>query len=447
MSSVNFSKDIPIKYEVDVFVAGGGPAGCAAAITAARAGISVFIAEAEGCFGGMGTAGLVPAFMAFGDGDNFLSAGFGEEVLDRLLSINGAGFDEGSEKRNRNSACYAIEVEKLKKVYDEMMTETGVKFSFCTRLVDVKQSNGKVEYVVLAAKSGMFAVKAKTYIDCTGDGDLCVWAGADFEMGDECGNVQASTLCSLWAGLDYINNPPPPAGTQNSKVEQAFKDGVFSVLDTHVPGIWRITKRVGGGNIGHLYGIDGTDEVSLTEAFIKGRKLVREYEKYYREYMKGPYQNAELVGTASLVGVRESRRIVCEEKLDVSAFQTRAVFKNEIGRYNYWIDLHISNAGDEETSVEIKKNIGSSFLGRGESYGVPYGCIVPKKLDNVWVAGRCICTDRYMQGSMRVMPGCYITGQAAGLAAAISCIDNVCARDVDTDKLRNRLKSIGAYLP
>ena len=171
--SVSYTRNIPVRYEVDVFIAGGGPAGIAAAVTAARSGSKVFLAEAQSCLGGMGTLGLIPAFCMFGDGVNFLAYGIGKEIFDRMNRNR-------SEEMKKHERC--IEFEPLKLLYDKIMQESGADFTFMTNVVDVIHTDGHIEAVICSSKSGMFAVKAGIYIDCTGDGDMSVMAGAKYEM-------------------------------------------------------------------------------------------------------------------------------------------------------------------------------------------------------------------------------------------------------------------------
>jgi flavin-dependent dehydrogenase len=431
MGKVVFQRDLEVRHEVDVLVVGGGPAGVAAAVSAARQGAKVFLAEATACLGGLGTSGMVPAFMQFTDGVNFLAGGIGEEILNKMWEYGGK--IEGSE--------YSIKVEALKRVYDDIVTEAGVDFTLHTQMVAVDAEDGLVNYVVFAAKSGMFAVKAKIYIDGTGDGDLCAWAGAEYEKGDENGEMMAGTLCSLWANIDWDRVVRP----DNRRLEEAIKDKIFTYEDRHLSGIWRTGKTLGGGNIGHTYDVDGTDERSLTKSLIWGRKSMTEFERYYREYLDG-YEEMELAATGAILGIRESRRILGDYVMVLDDFINRASFDDEIGRYAYPIDIHPS-----DTSVEGFKKFEKEYYNLrykdGESYGIPYRALTPRGLQNVLVAGRCVSCDRYMQSSIRVMPGCYITGQAAGVAAAMAAEKNTDTRGIDIKELQSRLKAIGAYLP
>ena len=427
---MNFFKNLTVKYETDVFVAGGGAAGIAASVAAARCGKKVFLAESTGCFGGLGTSGMVPAFAPFDDGINVLASGIGYEIRKNV-----------SKHVSLDSYWTTINAEELKREYDRIITEAGVDFSFFTTVYDVVTVDNKIEAVILGAKSGLFSVKAKVYIDCTGDGDLCAYAGANFQKGDENGVVMPQTLCSLWTNIDKSKVKHAP----NAFVEKAYKDGVLSNEDRHIPGFFYDVKGIGRGNIGHTFDVDPTDEKSLSGAMIKGRKMMLEYEKYFKTYFEG-YEDMELLATAPILGVRESRRITCDYMLNVDDFINRSVFDDEIGRYCYPVDIHVKNTDKKEYERFEKEYNESLKYKKGESYGIPYRCLIPVSLSNALVAGRCIGTDQKMQASIRVMPGCFITGQAAGIAAALAC-ENANVRSIDIKELQTKLKELGAYLP
>ncbi len=201
---------------------------------------------------------------------------------------------------------------------------------------------GRIAHVICAAPRGVFAVRAKTFIDATGNGDLAAWAGAPSEKGDEQGNLMPGTLCSVWDGIDwkrwYSLRPkqPQPDGFM---LQKAFEDNVFTVRDEHLTGMFRLGEHSDAGNIGHTFGVDGDDERSLTKALVDGRKGLAEYHRYYREYVPG-FEKLELVATGSLLGVRETRRILGDYVLSLEDYKQRAVFPDEIGRYAYPIDNH-----------------------------------------------------------------------------------------------------------
>ncbi|NLE13877.1 MAG: FAD-dependent oxidoreductase [Clostridiales bacterium] len=428
-----YQKQLEVKYETDILVVGGGAAGVTAAIAAARMGKRVLIIESGGCFGGVGTTGMVPAFCTFGDGVNRLSDGIGWEIRSKVCpeNINARGGG-------------AFQAETLKRAYDDAIAEAGVEFLFFTTLADAVARDGHIEYVVLTSKSGMYAVKAKVYLDCTGDGDFTAIAGGAFELGNEEGKTMPPSVCSLWTDFDNgayrtVNIP--------EKLEQAFADGdVFTYEDRHLTGLChRLADELGGGNIGHIFGTDPIDMRSISDAMVWGRKSLLEYQNFYRRYVAG-CENIKLVENANMLGVRESRRIVCDYMLSVDDFRAKANFDDEIGRYCYPVDIHVMDTSPEEME-RFKREFRSNLrYGDGESYGIPYRSLVPVSFDNLLTAGRCLGADRQMEASIRVMPGCFITGQAAGTAAALSLDKDGEVRSVDPSRLQRELKKAGAYL-
>lgn len=439
-TTIQVQRAVPVRHTVDVMVVGGGPAGMAAAVTAARQGCRVFLAEGHSCFGGMGTAGLLPLFVPFGDHQHFYADGFGRELSERLHQVDGHGpFTQYTEA----AYCHCYRVEALKRVYDDLAVEAGIDFSFLTQTIGVEMDGDRVAYVLCTGKSGLFAVQAAVVIDCTGDGDVCAWAGAPFELGDAHGQMMPGSLCSLWTGVDWsaVN-----AAQQNHEamLARAFADGVFTVEDPHLPGMYPVGRTIAGGNLVHTFDVDGTDERSLTQALLRGRRGQAEYERFYREYLTG-YADLSLLITGSLPGVRESRRIMGDYVLNQADYTARAVFPDEIGRYNYWIDIHTSAPSPEEFAAHLQ--LRNNPLRDGESYGIPYRSLLPRNVGNLLVAGRCISVDRAVQSSLRVMPGCFITGQAAGMAAALAVEGTLSPRAIDVPRLQRRLSAMGAYLP
>ncbi len=441
MRSIGYQRNLQVRREVDVMVAGGGPAGIAAAVTAARMGAKVFLAESLSAFGGMGTSGGLPFFCRPTDGINFLSAGFGEEVYHRLWKENGAGVEMVRGEHPEQIGGFIYNPEVLKRVYDRLAEDADIDFLFNTSLVDVMVEDGTITHAVCSAKSGLFAVSAKVFIDATGDGDLCAMAGAEYEKGDENGRMQAGTLCSLWSGIDWSRMKIWHDG---ARMPEAIRENIFSVPDISLPGILHTVSDSGWGNVGHVFGADGTDEQSVTLAVLDARRRIPEYETYYRRFVPGA-ENAVMLWTAAYLGLRESRRIMGDYVLNVEDFKRQAVFPDEIGRYAYPVDLHAPHPMRERAKDDVFQRL--RYRNPGESYGIPYRCLIPRLLKNVLVAGRCVSTDRYMQGSLRGQPGCHITGQAAGCAAAFAASQNGVVRDVPVIALQRKLTEIGAFLP
>lgn len=429
---MEYRKQIEIKYHADLCVVGGGPSGVAAAVSAARRGIKVFLVEAQGFCGGAGTAGLVPAFMPFDNGVDFLAGGIGKEIFEKSRKDPAVIMDR----------TVGIQVELLKKIYDDMLLEAGVDFLFFTTLIDVVKKDEKVEAIIVNSKSGIYAIEADIFIDGTGDGDLCVMAGADFSLGDEKGDIMPSSLCSLWADIKWDKMRTD----HNLFLEEAFKNNVFSQEDRHVPGFCRAGKTSGGANIGHIFEVDGTNEVDLTKGMIYGRKILEEFKIFFTQYVKEGYENAFPMVSASYLGIRESRRIHGEYTMTLKDFISRATFEDEIGRFSYPVDIHISKPTKQDYEKFVQEHSSLRYAD-GESYGIPYRALLPQKLENVLMAGRCISADRFMMSSVRVMPGCFITGQAVGQAAAL-CIQSHCApKKINVKVLQRMLKEIGAFLP
>ena len=227
---MKFQKELPIKYETDVLVVGAGPAGVAAALSASRQGKSVLLVDSQGSFGGAATTAYVPCFAPFGDGVNVLASGVGYEIRKMV-----------SREVPLDAYWTPLKIEELKRAYDILIKGSTVICSLFTTLCDVVSSEGRVEYAVFCAKSGMFAAKARVYIDCTGDGDLCAYAGADFELGDSDSNVMPATLCSIWSNIDYSK--------RRGSDDRCLDVGFFDVVDE--------------GDIGHTTGVVHLDALAM----------------------------------------------------------------------------------------------------------------------------------------------------------------------------------------
>lgn len=440
--------EIPLDDQWDVIVTGGGPAGCAAAVSAAREGAKTLLIEATGCLGGMGTSGLVPAWTPFWDGERIIYRGIAEKVF--YESKKGVPF-EPKDKLD----WVAINPEWLKLVYDRMLADANVETLFFSRLASVQMKNdNEVEAIVVSNKSGLTAYRSKIYIDCTGDGDLATWAGIPFTLGNAKGVCMPATHCFNIVNLtvnssniDQFNTLY--GGNKTSPVwEIAASEKYPLIRDAHLC-INYIGPNAVGVNAGHVFDVNSTDPKSLTKAMIQGREIAVQFLEGLKEFRPTIFKDAFLVNTGQLMGIRESRIVECDYKLTLKDWINRASFPDEIGRNNYFIDIH--NSQEEIDKVIREKNFETNLgrpepYGKGESHGIPYRCLTPKGLKNVLVAGRCISTEQVVQGSTRIQLACLVTGEAAGMAAVHAYRNHRGdVHNVDVQYLRKRLKEEGQY--
>ncbi len=440
-----YQREIKENNEYDVIVAGGGPSGCAAAAASAREGKKTLLIESDGFLGGMATSGLVPAWCPFSDGEKIIYKGLAERVF-RAATKPMAHIDE-----NRQFDWIPIDAEVLKRVYDEMMLEFGVDTMFHSTVCDTVCNGAKLEKIIVSNKAGLTAYSAKMFIDCTGDADLAVGAGAEYHFGDG-GEVQPSTMCFTIANVDQyyyplIGNMYP--SNENSKVFDMIADEKYPLITDNHMCQSLIGDGVVGFNAGHIFGVDNTDPMSVSSAEIQGRQLAFQLHSALAEYCPKVYGNSHLVQTSPRIGVRESRRIVGEYVFTIDDYLARRSFDDEIGRNCYYIDIH---KGEQEAKAINNRDAFNKMESdairykRGESHGIPYRCLVPKGVDNVLVAGRSISSDRIVQGSVRVMPTCLVTGEAAGVAAAVCCDSGAKAKNADVALIREKLSQNGCMI-
>lgn len=427
----------------DVIVVGGGPAGCTAAAAAAREGAKTLLIEATGALGGMGTSGLVPAWCPFTDKERIIYGGMAEKILKDCI----AGMPHVPEDR---FDWTPIDPELLKGLYDDLVTSNGAEVLFNSFLAGVDaDGNGHVKALIIANKAGLTAYQAKVYIDTTGDADLAAWAGAEYEKGDDNGEMQPATHCFTLTNVDmygFEHCGSVRYGQGETAIDRILASGKYpEIPDRHA-----CNNIVGPGavgfNAGHVWNVDNTDPMSVSKALIEGRKIAKAFRDGLAEFFPEAFANAHLTQTGSLLGIRETRRIIGDYYLTIDDFSGLKSFPDEICRNCYFVDVHHKKS-EIGTDAEIGCSPTAIHLKKGESHGIPYRCLTPKGLDNVLVAGRNISTDRSVQGSTRVMPVCLCMGEAAGIGAALAAKSSADVHAVDTDKLRTILKENGAYLP
>lgn len=441
----SFKREIPVEEGYDLVVAGGGPGGTGAAICAARAGARVLLLEATGCLGGMGTSGLVSAWSDLADGENMIVGGLMGELVETMYTRGyfKSNIDPGRWRRKLHCG-FAFKGEGLKLLLDELCQSAGVELRFFTRVIDADTTGKRVNGVVINNVEGHRYIKAKAFVDATGDAILSHLCGAAYrQAGRDTKNIMAPTLCSAQAAID---GDTFKADRQQDAVFSALDDGFFTQPDRHVPGLFRSSPTTAIMNAGHLFGTDAVSCRSLSDGMIRGRQLAKEYTEFYRKYMPG-CERMELIATGSLLGVRESRRIVGEYELNYSDFTNRRSFPDQIAIYNKSVDIHVYDCSDREWERYTSEFLTLDRTAAGEYYGLPYGILVPKGWENLWVAGRCNSSDIKLHGAIRDQPACFMMGQAAGTAAVQSIRTGQAACNLDTALLIETLRTAGAYLP
>ncbi len=424
----------------DIVVAGGGPAGCAAAVAAARQGARVLLVESTCALGGMGTSGLVPAWSPYSNGEELVYRGIAQEILERARKAVPFVPEEVLN-------WVPISAEDLKLLYDDLVIQSGADVLFGTLICGAEREGDRIARLLLANKQGLFALRASVFVDATGDADVAAYAGVPFHKGGDSGELQPATLCFTLSNVDmaaYHAGENLHPANPNSPVYDILRSGKYPIIpDTHL-----CNNQVGpdtvGFNAGHLWESDGTDPWQVSRSMMRGRKLARAIRDALAEYQPAAFGASHVVQTAPALGTRESRRIVGEYTLTREDYLARRTFPDEIARNCYYLDVHPTER--EAASITREETESRTFrYGPGESHGIPFRCLVPTGVDNLLVAGRTISCDRDVMGSVRVMPCCLTTGEAAGVAAAQAASRGVGVHAVDVAQLRETLRACGAY--
>lgn len=453
--------DVKESYEADLLVVGGGPAGVCAAVAAARKGVKVLLADSGNCLGGMGTKGLVGPFMTCYDaaGENMIIRGLFEEIVDRLIAEGGAihpsKIRQGTEFTawisEGHDHCTPFDPEILKKVYDRICAEAGVKVLFHANFVSPIMKGRKIQGAVLLTPSGLEAARAKMVIDATGDGTVAFRAGAPCVFGDpENGRVQPA---SLFFRINNVDTDRLIADVVPHLPEFRRVNGVsyrclhWRVAEAEAAGEWDLARKSVNiwrsvekdqwvVNCTRIHGVDSTDCENLTAAEVEGRRQVEELMNFFHKYVPG-CEHATLMGTGSTMGIRESRHVHGDFVLPVQDLIDGVIPDDNILLSANSIDVHGAMGGPAGgLYMPIKKNM----------YGVPYRCLIPRDVEGLLLAGRCISADSPAAGAIRVMPPAMAIGQAAGVAAALCLKGGAAPASLDYADLRSALLEQKVYL-
>ena len=421
------SRKIPVIASVDVLVAGAGPAGIGAALMAARAGVSVMLLEMEGCLGGVATAGMMSHW-----GGSSSSKILGE-IYDRCEEIQREiEFDMVQKDCGRNTIYH--EVQKI--ALDRMMQDAGVRVLFYTKAVDATVVDGKIVGVTVENKSGRGYIEAKRVVDATGDGDVAAYAGVPYIKGRESdGRMQPATLMFKVGGVAPDGVIPGSFETlvPTEKGElQALAKEILPHPAGHVLLYRNTTPGTVVCNMTNAIEVDGTDAESVTRGLMTCRSQIPHIIKFLREYVPG-YENCWLMGSASLLGIRETRHFEGLQTLTKEDILEARLYENWVvrrGHFNF--DVHnLTGASLDKTGVQ------KHFTQKGE-YSIPYGCLLPRNVEGLLLSGRNISGSHMAHSNFRIMSVCIAIGEAAGLAAALSLKENVALRDLDVKKIQDK---------
>jgi hypothetical protein len=411
-------------HRYDVLVCGGGPAGIAAAVAAARNGADTLLVERYGFLGGMATAGLVNPFMTWFAASEQIIHGIFQEILDRLASKGGYG----------GGQTHAFDPEILKVVADEICIESGVRLLLHAFVSGARVEGSTIESASITCKPRTMSLSASTYVDATGDGDLAFLSGVRCEKGRAGdGLSQPMTLNFRMANVDLDRIPSGQGITE--LYLKAREQGRIDCPRNDV--LFFLTTRDGEVhfNTTRVIRRDGTDAADLTAAEIEARKQVAQIVEFLKSDVPG-FEDAYLQVTGVQIGVRETRRIVGEYVLTAEDILSARKFDDCIARGSYPVDIHDPDGGGTVLR----------HLPPGESYDIPYRCLVPLGIDNLLVAGRPISSTHEAHSSIRIMPIACAIGEAAGTAAAICAGESVAPRRLDVNVLQQRLLAQGANL-
>lgn len=444
----------------DVAVIGGGPGGIPAALAAARRGRKVILVERNSFLGGTAASGLGILGYLDRNGEQALG-GIAQELIDRLIEVNGA---MGHFRCPVHNSISPVSPEWVKIAAVEMCDEAGVDILFNNELLDVSVENGRVTSVTVYGKCVRTVINAKIFIDATGDGDLAYMAGAEYQLGqDKTGIMQPATLMftvtdyNLEKLLAYAEAHSDEFGIKEDyakeydpeffrktpghcfiglteMVKKAKAAGEFDVPRNQFIYITTPVKGELAINTSRIINIDASDGYQLSDGLAEGYKQVHTLMNFINKYIPG-FESARLSSISPTLGVRETRHFKGIYTLHKEDMYSDYVKENSVAQSAYNIDIH-SGVKDhiDLTPVNVP-------------FGIPYGCIVPEKINGLLLSGRAISLDTETYASARVMGPCLAVGEAAGEAAVISLETGCELRDISVPELRKRLKENGNFFP
>jgi hypothetical protein len=435
------SRATPVYGDYDVVVVGGGPAGIAAALAAGRAGRSTICIERYGFLGGAGTAAGLSTFcglhaVVHGKHERVVF-GIASDILDRLAAMGGLNAPHLTIQNQITAQAYDISAFKI--AADELMAEAGVHVLFHSFATGVAMADEeRIDSVFVETKSGRFAVRGRIFIDGSGDGDVAAWAGVPYELGDGRGNM---LYPSTMFRINGVN--PAEAGRAWELIPRLMEDAEKQgrsfprkkpiVRPQRNPIEWRANLTQIKNPSGSA--VSGIDARELSYGEIEGRRQCWDVFQFIKESTPG-FGDAYIVEIAPQLGIRETRRIRGEYSLSEDDILGCRDFPDTIGVQGWPIEAHVQ--GDV-------KFVFAPPMSRGFNE-IPYRIIVPQRVDNLLIAGRCASMTHEGQSSARVSGPCFVMGQAAGTAADLALAHARAPRAIDVAALQRRLRAAGVNL-
>ncbi|MFD0796157.1 FAD-dependent oxidoreductase [Maribacter chungangensis] len=435
---MTFSSVIAKTYQTDILIIGSGSAGSTAAIAAANSKYKVTLVERYGFPGGTSTQ-MLDTFYGFftpSDSPKKIVGGIPDTIVN-ALDTSGDIFLRPNTYGAGTGVNY--NPEKLKQVWDKLLLKSGVELFYHTTLVGVEKLGAQTVCVFFHKGTGFFTITAKRVIDASGDADFCHWADIGYEKAGEKAPAQSMTTTFRMSNVEHdIYEAAGGKKMLKEKMAEAYSKGTHPLSRKEGSAHEMCQPKCISTVAVKVTDLDPLDVEGITKAEIEGRRQSFVFEDFFRAEVPG-YENAKIIGLSHQIGVRETRRVYGNYRLTKEDCMQAKTFADQIFLCGAPIEDHRKGPdGGSETFWQYVPN--------GGIYGVPYGTIVPKETQTVWVVGRCFSATHDAHASCRSMAQTMSMGQAAGMAAVLSLGHDSDAKNIDIKKLQDSLVRLGAVL-